>query len=39
MARNLAQRVTLVAADHRALLEAAKVQADTWRRAPVPQAA
>lgn len=39
MAVALAERVTLVAADHRALVEAAKVQADTWRRAPVPQAA
>lgn len=39
MGRALAERVTLVAADHRALVEAAKVQADTWRRAPVPQAA
>lgn len=39
MGRNLAERVMLVAADHRALVEAAKVQADTWRRVPVPQAA
>lgn len=39
MGRRLAERVTLVAADHRALLEAAKVQADTWRRLPVAQAA
>jgi adenine-specific DNA methylase len=39
MGRNLAERVTLVSADHRALLEAAKVQSDTWRRVPVPQAA
>jgi hypothetical protein len=33
MGRNLAERVTLVAADYRALLEAASVQRDTWRRA------
>lgn len=33
MGSNLAARVTLVAADYRALLEAAKVQADTWKRA------
>lgn len=39
MGRNLAERVTLVSADHRALLEAAKVQSDTWRRVSVPQAA
>lgn len=31
--------VSDVAADHRALLEAAKVQSDTWRRVPIPQAA
>jgi len=39
MGRNLAERVTLVAADHRALLEAAKVQNDTWERTRVPEAA
>jgi adenine-specific DNA methylase len=39
MGSNLAARVTLVAADHRALLEAAKVQSYTWRRESVPQAA
>jgi adenine-specific DNA methylase len=40
MGRNLAERVTLVAADHRALLEAARVQRDTWQRAtPVRKAA
>jgi putative DNA methylase len=39
MGRNLAERVTLVAADYRALLEAAKVQSSTWRRLRVPQAA
>lgn len=32
MGRNLAKRVTLVAADYRALLEAARVQRDTWQR-------
>jgi putative DNA methylase len=32
MGRNLAARVTLVAADYRALLEAARVQRDTWQR-------
>jgi putative DNA methylase len=32
MGRNLAERVTLVAADYRALLEAARVQRDTWQR-------
>lgn len=36
MGRNLAERVTLVAADYRALLEAAKVQRDTWQRAEPP---
>jgi putative DNA methylase len=39
MSRNLAERVPLGAADHRALLEAAKVQSDTWQRVSVPQAA
>lgn len=39
MGRKLAERVTLVAADHRALLEAAKVQAGSWQRTRVPQAA
>jgi putative DNA methylase len=39
MGRSLAERVPLVAADHRALLEAATVQADTWQRTLVPQAA
>ena len=34
MGAKLTERVTLVAADHRALLEAARVQADTWNRAP-----
>ena len=33
MGRRLAERVRLVAADHRALLEAANVQQETWRRA------
>jgi putative DNA methylase len=33
MGRKLAERVTLVAADYRALLQAAKVQRDTWTRA------
>ncbi|HEY2283418.1 MAG TPA: hypothetical protein VGH60_07700 [Solirubrobacteraceae bacterium] len=32
MGRNLAERVNLVAADYRALIEAGKVQAATWRR-------
>jgi predicted RNA-binding Zn-ribbon protein involved in translation (DUF1610 family) len=32
MGRNLAERVNLVAADYRALLEAAKVQQATWQR-------
>jgi adenine-specific DNA methylase len=40
MGRNLAERVTLVAADYRALLEAARVQRDTWQRAtPIHEAA
>lgn len=39
MSRNLAERVPLGAADHRALLEAAKVQSDTWQWVSVPQAA
>jgi putative DNA methylase len=39
MGRKLAGRVTLVAADYRALLEAAKVQAETWQRTRLPQAA
>jgi putative DNA methylase len=39
MGRKLSERVTLVAADHRALLEAAKVQADTWRRLHLRRAA
>lgn len=39
MSRNLAERVPLGAADHRALVEAAKVQRDTWQRIRVPQAA
>lgn len=39
MARKLAERVTLVAADLRALVQADKVQADTWRRVRLPQAA
>lgn len=39
MSRNLAERVSLVAADHRALLEAAKVQQDTWQRFPMVEAA
>ena len=39
MSRNLAERVPLGAADHRALVEAAKVQCDTWQRMRVPQAA
>lgn len=39
MGRNLAERVPLGAADHRALLEAAKVQSDTWQRVSAPQAA
>ena len=39
MSRNLAERVPLGAADHRALLEAAKVQSDTWQRVSVPQVA
>ena len=39
MGQRLAERVTLVAADHRALLEASHVQSDTWRRLPVPRAA
>lgn len=40
MGRKLAERVTLVAADYRALLEAARVQRDTWRRGmPVRKAA
>jgi hypothetical protein len=33
MGRNLAGRVRLVAADHRALLEAVEVQRATWERA------
>lgn len=33
MSRNLAQRVTLVAADYRALLQATRVQRETWQRA------
>lgn len=36
MSRNLAERVPLGAADHRALTEAAKVQSDTWQRARTP---
>jgi putative DNA methylase len=40
MGRNLAERVTLVAADYRALLEAVRVQRDTWQRStPVRKAA
>jgi putative DNA methylase len=40
MGCNLAERVTLVAADYRALLEAARVQRDTWQRsAPSRKAA
>jgi len=39
MGRKLAERVTLMAADYRALLEAAKVQQDTWKRAPMAKAA
>lgn len=39
MGRKLAERVTLVAADYRALLAAAKVQSHTWQRADVAQAA
>lgn len=38
MGLNLSARVPLGSADHRALLEAAKVQADTWRRATQPTA-
>jgi putative DNA methylase len=38
MDQNLTERVSLVAADHRALVEATKVQAGTWRRVSVPQA-
>jgi hypothetical protein len=34
----LSARVTLVAADHRALLQAAAVQEDTWQRAVQPEA-
>jgi putative DNA methylase len=39
MGRKLAERVTLVAADYRALLAAGKVQSQTWRRVAIPQAA
>lgn len=39
MERVLTERVRLVAADHRALLEASAVQADTWKRATEPVAA
>lgn len=39
MGRNLAERVPLVAADYRALLEAARVQSGTWERVAVPNAA
>ena len=39
MGRNLAERVTLVSAEYRALLEAARVQLDTWERPRTPEAA
>lgn len=39
MGRRLAEAVRLVAADHRALLKAAAVQAATWERAGVREAA
>lgn len=39
MGSRLAERVNLVSADHRAMLEAAKVQTETWQRDHVSQAA